>query len=231
MLDHRYFYLEKGCVRYTCGLARQGIIEFLRIHVEEDVFLDSEWYLALTSFKNNPSITGFAVEQMVISRIASKGLCWGNTSIPPAPVAPFHGNVTTLPRDKPSTYYIPLKVNRKAIDALYAEVNEQEKTVKLVAIRIAVAKQHMDSAAQFFADWKAWTSSLSDFNITPMFLWIVDGRRGQVEVERKLIESRNRRIPSIPAHATHWVTIDQVDKALARILAQILPRGDDGSGG
>lgn len=71
MLDYRYFYLENGYGRYTCGLARQGIIEFLRIYAEESVFLGPEWYLALSSFKNNSSVIGFTVEQIIISRLAS----------------------------------------------------------------------------------------------------------------------------------------------------------------
>jgi hypothetical protein len=54
MLDHRYFYVENGYGCYTCGLARQGIVEFLRMHAEEDVFLGTEWYLALMAFKDNP---------------------------------------------------------------------------------------------------------------------------------------------------------------------------------
>jgi len=74
LLDHRYFYVEGGYGRYTCGLARQGIIEFLRMYAEESIFLGSEWYLALTAFQNNPSVIGFTVEQMIISRIASSGL-------------------------------------------------------------------------------------------------------------------------------------------------------------
>jgi hypothetical protein len=70
---HRYFYLGSGCGRYTCGVARQGIIVFLHTYAEEGVFL-SESYLALMAFKNNPSVIGFTVEQMIISKIASSGL-------------------------------------------------------------------------------------------------------------------------------------------------------------
>jgi hypothetical protein len=39
MLDHRYFYVEGGYGRYTCGLARQGIIEFLRMYAEENLHI------------------------------------------------------------------------------------------------------------------------------------------------------------------------------------------------
>jgi hypothetical protein len=195
MLDYRYL-SRKGDDRYTCGLARQGIIEFLRIYAEESVFLGPEWYLALSSFKNNSPVIGFTVEQMIISRLASSGLRWGDTDlvILPAPLMPFSGSVTALSIDKPSTYYVPLQFNFKAIDALYVEVNEHKRTAKIVAIQITVAKRHTDSASNFFADWEAWTCSLRGFTITPIFLWIVENKRGKDEVEAKLIELRQRPI-------------------------------------
>ena len=42
-LDHRYFYLDMNdCARYSCGLARQAITEFLRENGEEKIFLGNE---------------------------------------------------------------------------------------------------------------------------------------------------------------------------------------------
>jgi len=44
-LDHRYFYLDTdGGARYSCGLARQAITEFLRENGEEGIFLGNEWH-------------------------------------------------------------------------------------------------------------------------------------------------------------------------------------------
>ena len=34
LLDDHYFYFKDGCVYCTCGLARQGVAEFLRKHAE-----------------------------------------------------------------------------------------------------------------------------------------------------------------------------------------------------
>ncbi len=227
MLDHRYFYVENDYGRYTCGLARQGIVAFLRMHAEEGVFLGSEWYLALKAFKNNPSVIGFTVEQMVISRIASRGLRWGdNNEIPPTKITTFHGNIM-FSKDMPSTYYVPLKFNLKAVDAIYVEVNERQNTVTVVAIQITVAKRHRDSPADFFAQWEQWTDLLKDFTITPIFLWIVEGTRGRADVEEKLREMRTGQKTLWPKHVTHWVSIDQVDKNLADTLAQIRADGGD----
>ena len=228
MLDHRYFYVENDYGRYTCGLARQGIVAFLRMHAEEGVFLGSEWYLALKAFKNNLSVIGFTVEQMVISRIASRGLRWGdNNYIPPTKITTFHRNIIAFWKDMPSTYYVPLKFNLKAVDAIRVEVNKHQNTATVVAIQITVAKRHRDSPADFFAQWEQWTDLLKDFTITPIFLWIVEGTRGRADVEGKLRELRTGQKTLWPKHVTHWVSIDQVDKNLADALAQTRADGGD----
>ena len=228
MLDHRYFYVENGYGRYTCGLARQGIVAFLRIHAEERVFLGSEWYLALKAFKNNLSVIGFTVEQMVISRIASYGLCWGdNNKIPQTKITTFHGNTIAFSKDIPSTCYVPLKFNFKVVDAIYVEVNERKSTATIVAIQITVAKWHRDSPADFFAQWEQWIHLLKDFTIMPIFLWIVEGTRGEADVKGKLRDLRTGQKTLWPEYVTHWVSIDQVDKNLADTLAQICAGGGD----
>jgi hypothetical protein len=231
MLDDRYFYLEDGRVYCTCGLARQGMVEFLRKHAEEGIFLGPEWYQALEAFKNNRSVVGFTVEQMVISIIASRGLNFGgNKSIPPAPILAFSGNVAPLSTDNPSTYYIPLKFNLKAIDALYVAVDKANETARVVAIQITVAKRHKDSATAFFADWDKWTSLLAEFTLEVTFLWIVENKRGKQEVEEILIKLRTRTITKSPVHSVFWVTIGEVDKDLGLALERIRPVDGDWGG-
>jgi len=78
---------------------------------------------------------------MIISRIASRGLRWGdNNSIPPTQMTTFHGSIIAFSRDRPSTCYVPLKFNLKAVDAIYVEVDERRNTV---------AKRYGDSPADF----------------------------------------------------------------------------------
>ena len=54
MLDHRYFYIEDGYGRYTCGLARQGIIDFLRMYAEESIFLGVRVVSGFNGFQEQP---------------------------------------------------------------------------------------------------------------------------------------------------------------------------------
>jgi len=146
----------------------------------------------LVTFKNNPSVIGFTVEQIVISTISSAGLCFGNTSIPPAQIFTFETRTARLSINKQSTYYVPLRFNLKTIDLLFASIDVQQKTAHIVPIQITVAKQHKDSEAAFFADLDTWLLGLEDFEVKKSFLWIHHGDHGMEEVKEKLKELRSR---------------------------------------
>jgi hypothetical protein len=188
--------------------------------------------VALEAFKNNRSVVGFIVEQMVISRIASSGLKFGeNDSIPPAPIFAFSGSVAALTTDDRSIYYVPVKFNFKAIDALYVAVDKVKRTARVVAIQSTVAKRHKDSATAFFADWDQWTNLLKGFTLQTTFLWIVEDKRGKKEMKQTLIKLRTRTITTSPVHSVSWVMADQVDKGLGLTLKRIRPVGGDRDGG
>ena len=221
-IDHRYFYLDsESRGRYSCGLARQAITEFLRQHAEESIFLGSDWYNTLEAFKNNPSVIGFTVEQIVISKIASAGLHSGNVQLPPAKNFPFDDNFVRLSKDRPPTYYVPLRFNQKTIDALFVSVDQKKKTAYLVPIQITVAKQHKDSESAFFADLPIWLLGLEDFKVKVTFVWIHDGERGRAQVKEKLKALRSRTVLINPDYEVLWVDIAQVDVELANTLARI----------
>jgi len=224
LIDHRYFYINSGSRgHYSCGLARQAMIGFLRIHGEERIFLGPEWLQTLESYKHNPSAIGFTVEQIIISRIASAGVESDNFSIRPAKIVAFEGDSTTILQDEEHAYYVPLKFNFKAIDALYVHLDQKKKVVRLVAIQITVAKRHTDSEAAFYAGLAMWLHGLTAFEITTEFLWIHEGQRGRVEVEEKIIKLRTKTHVNWPRHTVHWVSIEQVHKDLAAMLTKIRP--------
>jgi hypothetical protein len=105
-MDHRYFYMDinkHGC--YTCGLARQGILDLLRQYGEQHIFIGPEWLGALEAFKNNPSVIGFTVEQILLSKIASMGIASGTFSIPGAKITAFKESVARLQTETKSMYY------------------------------------------------------------------------------------------------------------------------------
>jgi hypothetical protein len=112
----------------------------------------------LECYKNNSSAIGFTVEQILISKIASCGVHSGDFTIPPAKIVPFVGGVPRISKDKEWTYYVPLKFNLKAIDALFISLDWNQKTAHMVAIQITTAK---DSEAAFFAELDMWQRELA----------------------------------------------------------------------
>jgi hypothetical protein len=54
LIDHHHFYFDpNNRGRYSCGLARQEITEFLHRHGEERNFLGAEWLKTLQHYKDN----------------------------------------------------------------------------------------------------------------------------------------------------------------------------------
>ena len=78
IVDHRYSYDEFDPTRaifvahYTCGLARNAVAAELRANNVD--FADKGFLNSLPKYINNPSMTGFMIEQAVISWIAHNGL-------------------------------------------------------------------------------------------------------------------------------------------------------------
>jgi hypothetical protein len=220
-MDHCYFYVDsEGSGRYSCGLARQAITEFLRINAKESIFIGAEWYDTLMAFKNNPSVIGFTVEQMVISKIASAGLRLRDIHFPAAQTVAFDTLTTRLSIDKPQAYYVPVRFNLKAIDLLFASIDLQKKTAHIVPIQITVAKQHKDSEAAFFADQDTWLRGLENFKVKKSFVWIYHGQ-GRKEVNRKLEELRRGTVQTNPDHKVFWVSIKRIDAELGKTLTRI----------
>ncbi len=114
LLDPRYCYDGNGVGDVTCGLARQSLVTALRA-VGESLLLNTTWYETLEAFASNPSMVGFSVEQILLSRVASTGI--GAAGIPGSlKVTIFHEEYSTIDT-KHAGLYIPFKWNYTAIDA------------------------------------------------------------------------------------------------------------------
>jgi hypothetical protein len=207
------------------------MMEVLRQRSEDGAFLGEDWHRALEAFKNNRSVVGFMVEQMIISTLASSGVNAGPLAIKAARITTFQGASTKLLNKDGHVYHVPLKFNLKAIDAIYVCVNTKKKTALVVPIQITVAKKHKDSVRAFFEDWATWSEALADFTITVHFVWIHDGERDRREVEAKLIKLRGRDVLQWPEHQVFFISVEQVDKDLAMTLEKIRPSDGDGDGG
>jgi hypothetical protein len=236
IIDSRYFYQDrKGLGHYTCGLARQAMVSFLRQHSEEHIFLDRKWLDTLEFSPPNWSVIGYTVEQIIISALATSGLQAGNADIQPAKIITFEGALTLDP-EEPRVLYVPRNCDHEAVDAVYVSSHKDmdkgrkdKGTVHVIPIQITVRKKsggHSRSKSTFFANW---TRLIEDFRkrgvpVDASFLWIVENRRGLVEVEQSTKLLRNRTILTEPKHTEESVTVGQVHKELGELLKRLRSR-------
>ncbi|KIM41718.1 hypothetical protein M413DRAFT_27310 [Hebeloma cylindrosporum] len=206
VIDYRYFYVDdRHSGHYTCGLAREAIIQFFRlrgenIHVS---LITTEFY------KNNPSAMGFIVEHLIIRDLSSWGLRSRDFNIPPAEIVAVLGGSTSLSNNRALGYYVPLKFNRKVVDVVFAGIDQGKSTALVIGIKITVSKPHRDAEAAFFAELDKWLPELRSFKVEPSFLWIYEGNQDRAEIETKLMEERGRlgTVMHWPNHKVAWVSV------------------------
>jgi hypothetical protein len=112
-----------------------------------------------------------------------------------------------------------------------------KKKVKITGIQITVGERRSDSEALFYVSWQDLIEPFQGFQIESSFCWIVQGKRGQEEVEKVTKKLRNGDILIRPQHTTDWVSVEQVYRELGDKLRKIRPsswmdaRGSDERGG
>ena len=82
LIDHRYFYAVRRPTssttleevgNYACGIARDAVVKQLRKY-GMNKFGDKDFLKALDEFIDNASVTGFFIEESVLSTISSRDL-------------------------------------------------------------------------------------------------------------------------------------------------------------
>jgi hypothetical protein len=223
--DHRYFYIKDKIGHYTCGLARGAITDVLRSY-GEDIFLDSVWLDSLVTFKNNPPVLGFIIEQACLSSISQKGLKIAGLGFNNMKAITYTTKIPTYDKCSSLTLYIPFAYNYKAIDGLILEITNDEPedkenkcgVVRLIPIQITIAKEHSDSESNFFARWNDWENDLQEYEIQYIFLWITENIRESNEVELNQKKLRSKRDWGHPKYNNFFVTIEDVNKDISRKL-------------
>jgi len=116
-IDHRYFFSKDGKAQYACGIAREAAARQLRDHkMTEFANLDS--LNVLKEHIRNPSVTGFFIEQAVLSSIVARGLAVMNIN--------QHVRQEMFVDDYPTfnkslenwVLYCPMQFNYPAIDGI-----------------------------------------------------------------------------------------------------------------
>jgi hypothetical protein len=218
LVDHRYFYDTYDSSReaflgyYTCGLAAKAIGTTL-LATSNMRFADTAFLASLPKFINNPSVSGFMIEQAVLSSIALNGLSIRNETNCLMEVKVFDGPTVKFdPGIKKPILYIPFSFNFKGIDGLIAckeqQLPKKKSRLLLLPLQITIASKHKDSRKTFFNDWKKWIVGLEESEVVPEFIWITAGQ--SVNIHHK----SNKR--GWPAHDERKITLSGVSHDIAR---------------
>ena len=153
--DNQYFYPDRtfSFGNSTCGLARQAGAIVVRTESPGRLVGDV-WLRALRTFKDNPPVVGFLVEQACLSALSTTGFNHGNiNSWGSFPATLFEGDlIKAIPSTGDSeVFFIPKE--RIFGNKEYFKVDDTKRTVLVVPIQITVAKEHADSEARFYSRW------------------------------------------------------------------------------
>ena len=220
LVDHRYFYDENDpklgqyVGYYTCGLAAKAIGTML-LATSNLRFADRDFLKSLPEYINNPSVTGFMIEQAVLSSIALNGLNIRQETNRSMEVKLFKGPTVRLdPNTENPVLYIPTAFNFKGIDGLIVSKEFEpppgmtKRRLLLLPLQITVASKHKDSHETFFNDWKAWIAGLTEIEVVPQFIWITPEESANNHLRKGAQKGW-------PAHDEVKIPLRQVNRSIA----------------
>jgi hypothetical protein len=178
LIDNRYFYAKSPDFvgRYACGIAREAAARQLRRY-KVDKFGDTDFLMALNAYIDNPSVTGFFIEQAILSSIASRGLQISQDLSKKMDTVVFSGSIPKFNTTKSDpVLYCP--INYRGVDGIIARFAEGK--CYMFPLQITVAKSHSNSEEIFFREWSKWINELDNIEVVPMFLWIT--KEGSSEI-------------------------------------------------
>jgi len=124
------------------------------------------------------------------------------------------------PGEECSTLFIPDNSRSKDIDALYLKVNDRIKSAWVVPIQITINSKHKDSEAGFYTRWDQWEAHFEGYQLSTVFVWIVEDQNSWEEMEAQYLETRNRLRIVMPAHKHVAMPIMDVYKPLGEMVAR-----------
>jgi hypothetical protein len=224
--DLRYFYFDDQRVaRYTCGIAFRALMAIYREANLTDIDT-GHWYKTVRT-SQNPVVRGFIAEQVCLAAIRRRGL----SAVDPAlnqPLATEHfktlpdwGSIIESESEHPSRLYLPMSFNFRNIDAAILWLNSEKTEGDLYLIQVTLAKNHKDSAQNFFTkSWGSWKASFPEKlkAVYPRFVWI-DEKDPSVKVKKKVIKATRRAEYSTPEYLEYHVSVGLVDSNLYKKLS------------
>jgi hypothetical protein len=208
LVDHQFFYDEfknGGLVgNYTCGIARNAVAVALRTKLVH--FADTDFLTSLPNYIDNPSVTGFMIEQAVLSSIQTRGLAIGRNVYKSMELVMFDGSFPNFRIDRQNpVLYCPRQYNFQGVDGIIVSIDGNP-TAKIFPIQITLAlASHSDSHGTFMRKYHRWIRDLNGFNVVLEFVWITPDTRD----DEKHLENSKR---NWPEHIERFIPLEDVNK-------------------
>jgi len=131
----------------------------------------------LDEYISNEAVTGFFIEENLLSTISLTGQEIGRNISKPMHTEMFRGYPTFVITEEP-ILYCPIRFNFRAIDGIIVrfdlshQPNRRKGKCFLFPLQITIAKSHADTEREFFKYWNQWIKDLEDYDLEVVFLWI-----------------------------------------------------------
>ena len=203
-----------------CSLAREAAAIVIR-KGSPGLLCDMTWLLSLRTFKDNPSVIRFLVEQACLSTISRTSFHQGGgIDWQPFPATMFQNDlIQAIPGGDCEIFFIPENPFFKDIDTLYLKVAKE--TVLVVPIQITVAKTHKDSEAAFYSRWSNWQEHFRGYKVETTFVWVVENKQSWAVMEEELKMTRSQSKLISPEYEQIFVTVKDINNNLGLQLADI----------
>jgi hypothetical protein len=187
-----------------------------------DRFGETYFLYDLNQYVDNASVTGFFIEQAVLSSIAAHGLNIGQNICTKITTDMFETDFPVFKKDESSpVLHCPLHYNYPGIDGIIVRFDNSggQKTCFMFPLQITMAKRHSNSEQVFFSKWKPWTEHLEDYKIVLRFLWISEDESSVEEASRDL---RSGKKPIHVSFVRENIPISRVNGEIWRRYEQAL---------
>jgi len=205
----------------VCVLAREAAAIVIR-RGSPGLLCGSTWLLSLRTFKENPSVIGFLVEQAYLSAISRTGFHHGGIDWESFPATIFQDDlIQAIPSVDCEIFFVPENPFFKDIDALYLKVDVEEETALVVPIQITVAKTHKDSEAAFYSRWSNWQERFRGYEVKTTFVWVVENKQSWAVMEEEFKTTRSQSKLISPEHEQIFMTVGDINRTLGLHLEGI----------
>jgi hypothetical protein len=227
LIDNRYFFAKapSWIGEYTCGIAREAAAKQLRRY-KADKFSDTGFLMALNNYISNSSVTGFFIEQAVLSSIASRGLEISEQISKKMDTVMFSGDIPRFNRTEgdPVLYY-PMGFNYPGIDGIIVRFTREK--CFLYPLWITVAKSYSDSESVFFRKWSMWANELDDFEVELAFIWITEADSEVNTVNEEYRRTRSERKLVHPSYRRLKIPLESVNPDISECYQRALEKLQD----